>query len=939
MSNALEDAVLNGLISQNYPGHEMLGPQLLANRGHERIWPVLRQELLTADHFIWAVAFITQDMLVPLKAVLADLADQGVSGTLITGDYLGFNNPQVFRELMKIPNLEVRLASGKFHAKGYWFDHGDAATIVIGSANFTRSALLENYEWALKITSRQNAHLAEEVGTELQRLAQKSQPLTRDWIDQYAASWIKPTSRLGVVKKTGQIKPNKMQQAALKELQQLVASGKKRGLVISATGTGKTYLGAFAVKAYQPKRFLYLVHREQIAKKAMLSFQKVLGGDKQDYGMLTGHERNFTAKYTFATVQTVSQKEVLDQLDKDHYDYILIDEAHRAAAPSYQRIFAHFKPQFWLGMTATPDRMDQQDVYGLFDYNLAYEIRLREALEADMLTPFHYVGVADYEADGQVIDETSDLRYLTTDQRVDYILKELDYYGWCGKRPRGLVYCSRQEEARKLAAAFTQRHHPAQALTNTDSEAVRQTAVADLEQGKLEYLVTVDLFNEGIDVPSLNQVVMLRNTQSNIVFTQQLGRGLRKYPGKEYLTVIDFIGNYKNNYLIPLALNQDNSRDRDQAERETKLPTFAGLSTINFTKVASERILGSLEKVKLDSLANLRAAYRQLHQQLGRMPLLADFNRFGSVAPQVFADLKLPNYGHFLQKMGEPLQLTAYEDQVLTFMTKELLKGKRLHELLLLKMLEQGAVSQAEYKIALEKHGAYCNEDVLQSVDWILGLSFFEVKTGKTTRRAQYGDKRLIEFHAGQYQLAASLTASLQDHDFKTLFDDVLATGLALSRDYDQSRQFTLYRKYDREDVCRLLNWPLDVSAPMYGYRVGDDVCPIFITYKKQDTQKRNAIYNNQLADGRSLRWYTRSPRHLDSDEVKRLLKPDMRLEVFVKRSDASKKDFYYLGTAQVVPGSAKEELLGKKKRPAVGMDLLLQTPLTNEMYELLFAD
>lgn len=234
--------------------------------------------------------------------------------------------------------------------------------------------------------------------------------------------------------------------------------------------------------------------------------------------------------------------------------------------------------------------MDQQDIFALFDYNLAYEIRLADALESKMLTPFHYIGIRDYEIDGQTSDDFSDLRWLGAKKRVSYLLKELDYYGYSGTRPCGLVFCSRQEEARQLAEAFTQQGQPAQALTNQDSPAVRRQAVKDLESGRLHYLVTVDLFNEGVDIPALNQIVMLRATQSATVFIQQLGRGLRLYPGQDFVTVLDFIGNYQNNYLIPLALAWK-KLSRDQLKYQLQTVSFAGLSTINFSRIASQEIL------------------------------------------------------------------------------------------------------------------------------------------------------------------------------------------------------------------------------------------------------------------------------------------------------------------------------------------------------------
>ncbi|WP_288558214.1 DUF3427 domain-containing protein [uncultured Lactobacillus sp.] len=938
----MRDAILNGFEDEKYPGSELLGPRILGNDAQEKIWFTLREELYSCKSFTWAVAFITQDMLVPLKVVLADLANQGVSGTIITGDYLGFNDPRVFEELQKIPNLKIRIATNTgFHAKGYLFEHGDYQTIVVGSANFTRSALLSNYEWALKVSSNKQANLTKQFAKKIALLKQNSFAITSEWLEEYKENWIKPKETV-VRKNVEKITPNQMQQAALKNLNALVANGEKRGLVVSATGTGKTYLGAFAVKDFKPKKFLYVVHRQQIAKKSLESFYKVIGSSRKDYGLLSGDHHDVNRKYVFATVQTLSQPDVLASLAEDEFDYILIDEAHRAAAPSYQKILAHFKPEFLLGMTATPERMDEQNVYQIFDYNLAYEIRLRDALEEKMLTPFHYVGVQDYEVAGQTIDETTGLRYLVSEQRVDYVLKEIEYYGYCGDHAKGLVFCSRQDEAKELAILFSKKGHPAVALTNEDSEKRRSEVIAELVNGKIEYIIAVDLFNEGIDIPSLNQIIMLRNTQSSIVFTQQLGRGLRKYPGKNFVTVLDFIGNYKNNYLIPIALNQDTSRDKDRAKRETRLPSLIDVSTINFSKVASEKILASLDQVKLDGLRELRQSYQELKNKIGRTPLLFNFYQYGSVSPLVFANNHgLDNYATFLRKMGESVELSKYENQVLTFLTRELLNGKRIHELLLLDLLlKNGKVKQEDYVSRLQKRG-YANKAVLGSVEDILSLSFFDVKQGKTTKKAQYGDLPIIE-HSNllDYELNEKIGAALRQNEwFKRLVVDVIKTGLKLNESYDNMHQFTLYQQYDRKDACRLLNWPKDVSAPMYGYRVGEHDTPIFITYEKSDDQKRNAIYDNTLENGRSLRWYTRVPRHLNSEEVQRLLHTGgMHIHLFVKRSDAEGKQFFYLGEAKIDPSSVKEELIGAKKKPAVGMNLIFEQPLTSEMYTYLFA-
>lgn len=947
MEQTLQNAVLNSLVNQNLPGHQALSPKLITNQKEDNVWNNLRNELRECTNFIWAVAFITVDMLTPIKVVLADLAKKNIKGTLITGTYLGFNSPQVYRELMKIPNLDVYLTKEDgFHAKGFWFDHDDYQTLFVGSANLTRNALLKNQEMILRVSSLNAGALVNEMKNIFDELRVKSERLNQNWIAEYEKTWQAPKSNYKSKAKQVEILPNQMQKAALKELDYLVKQNEKRALIVSATGTGKTYLGAFAVKNYAPKRFLFVVHRQQIAKAALESFYRVLGGKHSDYQLLSGTNKNYDAKYTFATIQTLSQDDVLQKYQADAFDYIIIDEAHRSAAKSYRKVMEYLTPKFYLGLTATPERTDEQDVYQIFDYNLAYEIRLKEALENQMLSPFHYIGVQDYEENGIVIDETTNLRYLTSKTRVDYILKQLDYYGYSGNHASGLVFCSRQDEAKELAHAFSERGYLAQALTNEDSQNYRQKTVRALENGELNYIITVDLFNEGIDIPCVNQVILLRNTQSRIVFTQQLGRGLRKFKGKEFLTVIDFIGNYQNNYLIPIALSGDNSRDKDQVKNQLLLAQSIDISTINFTEVATKKILTSLEQTKLDSMIELKKSYKELQQKLGRTPLLIDFLKHSTTSPEVLIkNNNFKHYGDFLIKMGVKVELSEFEQAILSFITKELANGMRIHELLLLEMLcQKEEVAKEEWRKRLEEQHALVNDAVIQSSHGILDLSFFDVKAGKTTKAMQYGNEAIVEDTLLDYRLNSRIKASLKDsHDFAKLFEDVIQVGKNLNQNYDNQTQFTLYQRYTRKDVCRLLNWPKDVSAPMYGYRVDKDECPIFITYQKDDETKRNALYQNNLNNGTSLRWYTRSPRSLESDEVKRLLagvedgNQKMKIHVFVKRSDAYGKEFYYLGQAQIERKSVAEEILANKK--TVGMDLKLTTPLAPKMQQVLFAD
>ena len=547
----------------------------------------------------------------------------------------------------------------------------------MGSSNFTAGALKVNKEWNLLFTSHNNGKLTEDIASEIEEQWKGASKLTPEWINEYEKKYkIQNKPAIKVVSQSvdednsnySTIKPNKMQKEALKNLQKLRLLRETKGLIISATGTGKTYLAALDVKNYNPKRFLFVAHREQILKKSLDSFHKVLGGDKKtNYGILSGNAKNTDAKYLFATVQTLSKAENLNQFKRDEFDYILIDEAHHVGSKIYGKLLDYFTPDFLLGMTATPERSDDKNIYELFDYNVPYEIRLQEALEEEMLVPFHYIGVSDYTYNGEVIDDNTNLKYLVSEERVKYVVEQSKYYGYDGDVLHGLVFVSRKEEADEIAKLLTKNGYPSQMLSGEDSQEQREQAIEKLKNGELTYLVTVDIFNEGIDIPFINQVIMMRKTESVIVFVQQLGRGLRKAQGKEYLTVIDFIGNYKNNYLIPVALTGDQSRTREGIREHVETGQIEGLSTINFELVAKKRILKQLRGKKNFFTLEIKKDYQELKRRLNKAPLIADFIKNNMVASQAILSIlnkkgKLVNTPivSYDLKLDTPISLTRY---------------------------------------------------------------------------------------------------------------------------------------------------------------------------------------------------------------------------------------------------------------------------------------
>ena len=973
----IKNAILNSFLDKNtFEQNDEYAAKLIANTKDETMYNRILDEVQHCKSFTFAVAFIESGILNSLKTVLKDL---NVQGRILTSTYLYFNKPQMFRELLKLPNVEIRVYEqnhGKFHAKGYLFQHEGYQSALVGSSNFTAGALKVNKEWNLLFTSHNNGKLTEDIASEIEEQWKGASKLSPEWIDEYEKKYkIQNKPAIKVVSQSVDednsnysiIKPNKMQKEALKNLQKLRLLRETKGLIISATGTGKTYLAALDVKNYNPKRFLFVAHREQILKKSLDSFHKVLGGDKKtNYGILSGNAKNTDTKYLFATVQTLSKAENLNQFKRDEFDYILIDEAHHVGSKIYGKLLDYFTPDFLLGMTATPERSDDKNIYELFDYNVPYEIRLQEALEEEMLVPFHYIGVSDYTYNGEVIDDNTNLKYLVSEERVKYVVEQSKYYGYDGDVLHGLVFVSRKEEADEIAKLLTKNGYPSQMLSGEDSQEQREQAIEKLKNGELTYLVTVDIFNEGIDIPFINQVIMMRKTESVIVFVQQLGRGLRKAQGKEYLTVIDFIGNYKNNYLIPVALTGDQSRTREGIREHVETGQIEGLSTINFELVEKKRILKQLRGKKNLFTLEIKKDYQELKRRLNKTPLIADFIKNNMVASQAILSIlnKKGNYNDFLLKVDKDAAYSwenDYLDKTLTFITSEFLSGKRVHELLLLqKLLDNGVSSRSELEKLVVDNGSYCNDDVLDSVERILTLEYYKPKSyddkndkeKNKTEFAKLGGQALIEISNNkEYRFNKEISELLEsDPGFKNLFVDVIKAGLLNARKYDKENTFTIEKRYTRSDVNRLLNWQRKIPAQSIGgYFIENGYCPIFVTYVKSNDIDDSIKYEDRFISNSKIHCYTKNGRKLGQGETLKMFAgvsegtPKLTYLLFVKRSDAEDDDeFVYLGTGKVTADSLKQEYreIDKKGKlvntPIVSYDLKLDTSISLARYRML---
>lgn len=951
----LEASLHKGFIDQEHNIFGSYRPKLLINntRKNENVLSTLLEELESSQSFIFSVAFITESGLATLKSHLLDLGRKGIKGRILTSTFLNFNQPKVFRELMKIKNVEVRLTNLRgFHSKGYIFNHKSHYSLIIGSSNLTAHALKVNYEWNVKLTSHENGEIVHHFKDQFEEVWEDAQVLTEECIEQYEKTYkqildnkvidqveeFPAQYRVNPIEDALKIVPNKMQQAALQEIKALRDAGKEKGLIISATGTGKTYLSAFDVRRFAPKRMLFIVHREQILSKAKSDFKRILGGIEEEFGILSGTNKQTNARYLFATIQTISKEETLYQFDPNTFDYILIDEVHKAGAKSYHRVIDYFKPQFFMGMTATPERTDDFNIFELFDYNIAYEIRLQEALEEDMLCPFHYFGVTDIEYDGETIDDSTLLSKLVTEERVNHIIEKIEYYGFSGDKVKGLMFCSRKEEVETLSLLLNEKGYRTVALTGDHSQNERLNRVNELENGQLDYILTVDIFNEGIDIPCINQVVMLRQTQSSIIFIQQLGRGLRKHDSKDFVTIIDFIGNYKNNYLIPIALSGDKSQNKDNIRRHTQDTSYIkGVSTVNFEVIAKKRIFKAINNSKLTAMKVLKEAFIELKNKIGRVPFLFDFVSHHSIDPVVIVD-EFFNYHQFLLKMKEEVPtLTEYENKVLTMFSLEIINAKRKHEIILLDLLlRHEKVEYNEYLNHLIESNCRIDEDTIASVHRIFDLSFF---TQMYTEK--YGEKAIITLQEDKnYKFNESIQESLNSNKyFRNMVMDIVQSAKEKSCLYQCDQPLTLYQKYSRKDACKLLNWNSDESSTVYGYKTKYNTCPIFITYHKMDEVESSVDYGDEFLSQEVLKWFTRSKRTLQSEEVQTIIQSEennIDLHIFVKKDDDEGSDFYYLGKAIPDKNSVQQAVMQDKngqELPVVHMNMIMEQSIDSKLY------
>ena len=731
-----------------------------------------------------------------------------------------------------------------------------------------------------------------------------------------------------------------MQESFIKKLDEIYHSGQNRALLISATGTGKTYAAAFSVKHLMEqkkpehhkrpiKKVLFVVHREQIAIQAKNSFARVIGSEHgQTYGLLSGNHKDKECTFLFSTIQTLSLDRILKDFAPDAFDFIIIDEAHRSGANSYDKIMAHFQPEFWLGMTATPERTDDKDVFKIFNHQIAYEIRLKDALDYNLLCPFHYHGISDLKINNEEQKDFSNFAYLTSDERVKHVLQKAEEFKFSGERVKGLIFCSSVDEAKVLSEKLNQHNLRTTYLTGDSKPEARLAAVdrlagADGPQA-LDYILTVDIFNEGVDIPEINQVIFLRPTQSPIIFTQQLGRGLRKAAGKEYVVILDFIANYEKNYLIPVALSGDNSYDKDSMRKLVMLGTkvIPGASTVEFEKVVRDRVLESIDNARTNTVELLRTSYQAIKNKLGRIPNLVDFYPHNGIDAVKFFEKKWAHYGSsyygFLAKYEKDYtgKLSPLQAKMLSYLSGRFGNGKRVAEALLIESIINNKNTNADFfkEQLLKRFGIDASDDLLKNI--VLNLSNQFNLTGDQKERNK--DVVFVEpIGTEDFRIADAFNRALNDEtssDFIVQLNDLIAFiyqryDLRYSKRY-RCMDLTLNEKYSYEDIPRLLNWSKYISAQIIGgYRYDDETntLPVLVNYNKED----DAIaYEDHFENEEYLIALSKTNRKVDSKDAEIIFRKqpeykNTKILLFVRKNknDSETKTFYFLGEMNAIGG------------------------------------
>ncbi len=897
---------------------EYMSNQFLTNYSELTFLEKLQDNLRRCKAFAFSVSFIKKAGLVLLVKDIEAALERGVEGKIITSTYQNFTDVEslkIFNSFQdRFPNFQCHLdfdsfhddsySTVGFHSKGYIFEMENDYEVLIGSSNITRFALLKNVEWDIAVSEKRDSEVFQNISAEFDYLWNETEALSFEVINDY-------TNRLNFAIErwdmdydlsAAKIKPNFMQRKALKELNRNRALGIEKALVIAAAGSGKTYLAAFDALNFNPKRLLYIVHEGSILRKSLETFQEVFG-NSVTFGIYDGQSKELDADFVFSTNVTMGANKEL--FDPETFDYIVIDECHHAVAHTYQEIMTYFKPEFLVGLTATPERMDNEDVFEMFGNNIPYELRLRDAIINDLIVPFKYYGIRDELVDYGLskAEERKMIAQLSTVEHCEFIKEKIEQFRPDGKL-KALAFCRTVNHARMMCEAMEEQGYKTAYLTGHNKVGERIKAYNDLQSdtSDLEILFTVDILNEGVDIPGVNMVLFLRPTESSTVFIQQLGRGLRKYDNKEYVTVLDFIGNsYKRSVQIAFALGSlaKNFILEKKLMKQLVEDDFEALGLqpygveIHIDDLSKEEITEYIDNENFNSLKYIKQDYENFKKYTNSETYPKHIDYLNSdVAPdlQRFMNVKIGNkvnsYYGFLKGIGEDVPLFSESQEKVINTLSNYLPLVREHEFIIVDNLIRGAGTAPIETI---------QKDMAERIPGFNEKQF--------NHALQYLQEKQCILRSGDTLI---LSAKF-DHNFKEYLQDLIEYGLVkYSIDRDEENDFKLWNSYRMDQVqLRLLRNPGSNQKGTYYY--GKTII-IFASLKKDASIDEKINYKDKFLSPNLFQW--ESEHDLSQNALQNLLNSEEAL-VFIRKVSSENGftlPFTYIGRGVMDNPRAQEK-------------------------------
>ena len=932
----------------------------------------LKNELMTCKKFYFIVSFIKYSGIQLLISTLDELEALGIKGEIITSVYLNITDPKALSKLLSYKNIKVKIynnSNESFHTKAYLFEKEKYHTCIIGSSNISQSALYSAEEWNVKLTDNDFFDIYNQSFNQFQKLWNSNEAigLTEDFIGKYEEyrEKNKPQNTFDYRKIQTEKKkfiPNSMQTEILEKLKSTRESGNNRGLVVAATGTGKTYLAAMDVKEFFKNRknssFLFIAHREELLENAIRVFSDILHIEKENFGRIFSGNKEVGHNMIFASIQSL--RNCYKDFISDKFNYIIVDEFHHASASSYEKIIHYFKPEFLLGLTATPERMDGKDILALCDYNLVGEMGMRKAMEKDLIVPFHYFGVNDITVDYEKIpykngkyDEEILSNDLSVSIRTDYIVEKMKKFGYDGKYMSGIAFCQNIKHALYMKNEFFRKGYKSELLTSKTNLTERSKILESFRNKEIEILCVVDILNEGIDIPDINLLLFLRPTLSSTVFIQQIGRGLRKAAGKDFVTIIDFIGNHKKDYLITKVFSDEIHNKSFLYEKKEKIieqiknqfSNIPGASYIELDRICQERIIDKIEKINFNSRNILKEMYNEFKNDIGKSPEefleISDFDSnielFVELVTKVgsFYEAQVQfendNFIKYYRMKNPKTDLLAYMEKKIrlcepfTYLTvKFFLKSKYEGQNLRNKYINS-EILLSEYKKYFSIKDEFKNFYLLERI-------FNELIEDEILEADLYGYKISKKYEAIFYE---------EDKNFEKRLSDLINLGLNEFRKNDieefNDNVLITHKEYKRIDLQILL----DSKVPKGTWRAGyanteKDIC-LFITNDKSHIMQENLKYDNSLHSDEIIQWISQPKTYHSSSVGQMFIKhreKNMKVHIFARKyafmNGNKTNPFIYLGQADYYRsfGDKPMTILWKLRRK-------LPQELIQELYKL----